>query len=136
MALSILIWAFPWLMAVFEFLLRSSLNDAGPISFIGPTVGGAALGMMLPFTRARVLNKTRIRKNNTISFDRTDDNWAQITNLSLWLGLIAWAVSLYLSLMAQSDLPSKLSSERTSILIGAILWMTAVAFDILRGGTR
>jgi hypothetical protein len=53
MELRILTWLFPWLMAALEFLLRNSLHDVGAIAFIGPTVGGAALGMMLPFTRAR-----------------------------------------------------------------------------------
>jgi len=53
MALRILTWAFPWLMAVLEFLLRISLHAADATTFIGPTVGGAVLGTMLPFTRAR-----------------------------------------------------------------------------------
>jgi hypothetical protein len=58
MELRILTWLFPWLMAALEFLLRNSLHDVGAIAFIGPTVGGAALGMMLPFTRARFRKPT------------------------------------------------------------------------------
>jgi len=51
MELRILIWLFPWLMAVLEFLLRASAGNTEAWGFIGPTVGGAALGTMLPFTR-------------------------------------------------------------------------------------
>ncbi|MCU6500293.1 hypothetical protein LPN04_21085 [Rugamonas sp. A1-17] len=135
MALRILTWAFPWLMAILEFLLRSSLQAAEATAFIGPTVGGAVLGMMLPLTRARELPAITT-KRNTISFDRSDDRWAQLTNLALWIGLTAWAVSLYLSLTDDSDIFVHLDRGRTSILIGAILWVNVVVFDILRGGQR
>lgn len=136
MALRVLTWIFPWLMAVLEFLLRISLHDVAATTFIGPTVGGAVLGMMLPFTRAGELRKHGVNKTSTISFDRKDDGWAQLTNLALWVGLMAWAVSLYLSLTERSGAFVNLDNERTSIFIGAILWVTAVAFDVLRGGKR
>ncbi|MYM89974.1 hypothetical protein GTP91_22735 [Rugamonas sp. FT82W] len=135
MAIRILTWAFPWLMAILEFLLRSSLHATDATTFIGPTVGGAVLGMMLPRTRARELPSITT-KRTTISFDRNDDRWAQLTNLALWIGLIAWAVSLHLSLTEDSELFIHLDHGRTSILIGAILWVTVVVFDILRGDKR
>ena len=135
MALRILTWAFPWLMAILEFLLRSSLQAPDATTFIGPTVGGAVLGMMLPYTRARELPPIRM-KRNTISFDRNEDRWAQFTNLALWIGLTAWTVSLYLSLTDDGKVFVHLDHGRTSILIGAILWMTVVVFDLLRGDKR
>ena len=114
----LLIWLFPWLMAVLEFLLRASAGNAEAVAFIGPTVGGAVLGMMLPFT-----------------FPRTprDDHGAQSTNVLLWIGLIAWACSLYLSINHGSPYFPNLDGVRTSILIGLILWLFAVAVDFLRG---
>jgi hypothetical protein len=136
MEFRILIWAFPWLMAVLEFLLRNSLHDAEATAFIGPTVGGAALGMMLPFTRARELPKTAAQAPGSIAFDRSDDHRAQLTNLILWVGLIAWAVSLHLGLLNGSEALGDMDGERTSILIGAIIWLIAVVLDWSRGGKR
>jgi hypothetical protein len=136
MELRILTWLFPWLMAAHEFLLRNSLHDAGAVAFIGPTVGGAALGMMLPFTRARELPKTDSETPNSIAFDRSDDHRAQLTNLILWIGLIAWAVCRHLSLMNGSDTLGDMDGERTSTFIGAIIWLIAVVLDWLRGGER
>lgn len=53
MGLRILTWLFPWLMAILEFLLRASVGNADAVAFVGPTVGGAALGIVLPFIRDR-----------------------------------------------------------------------------------
>ncbi|MQA41664.1 hypothetical protein [Rugamonas aquatica] len=129
----ILSWAFPWLMAILEFLLRQSMHDAGATAFIGPTVGGAALGMLLPFTRAREIQGTKRHAPGIISFDRDEDCWAQRANLAVWIGLTVWAVSLYLSLARRDDLFTQADNERISNLIGAILWLIAVLFDVLRG---
>jgi hypothetical protein len=51
----LLIWLFPFLMVIFEFLLRSGMRDPAAFDFVGPTLGAAALGMMLPLTRVGVL---------------------------------------------------------------------------------
>jgi hypothetical protein len=40
-------------MSVLEFLLRASADHPDAWDFIGPTVGAAALGMMLPELRIR-----------------------------------------------------------------------------------
>lgn len=136
MQLKILTWLFPWMMAVLEFLLRYSLHNADATAFIGPTVGGAALGMMLPFTRARELPKVAAQRSNRISFDIRDDHRAQQTNLILWVGLITWAVSLHLSLTNGSDALGDIDGERTSNFIGAIIWLIAVALDWSRGGEK
>ena len=45
MVLRILTWIFPWQMAVFELLLRLSVHDSSPYAFIGPTIGGASVGI-------------------------------------------------------------------------------------------
>lgn len=54
MAPRLLSWLFPFLMLIFEFLLRSGMRDPAAFDFVGPTLGAAALGMMLP--RARLGN--------------------------------------------------------------------------------
>lgn len=121
MELRILIWLFPWLMAVLEFLLRASAGNTEAWGFIGPTVGGAALGTMLPFTRS-----TR----------KSDDHWAGIVNILQWIGLTAWACSLYLDINHGSPYFPDLDGVRTSFLIGFILWICAVLVDLLRGGRK
>lgn len=119
MALRILTWLFPWLMAILEFLLRDSLSNSDAVAFVGPTVGGAALGMILPFTA---------------SDKRSDSNWAQWINVLQWIGFTAWACSLYLGINHGSPYFPNLDGVRTSILIGSILWLCAVFVDLLRGG--
>lgn len=126
-------WAFPWLMAILEFLLRQGTHDISATAFIGPTVGGAALGMMLPFTRPREIQGDKNKRKETISFDRNEDRWAQRANLVVWIGLTAWAVALYLSLKQDGAPFIVASNEAMSNLIGAILWLIAVILDILRG---
>jgi hypothetical protein len=134
MELRILTWIFPWLMAIFELLLRISLQNADASAFIGPTVGGASLGMMLPLTRARELPGRGPNAARRISFDRKEDHLAQLTNLAIWAGFTAWASSLYLSLADDGDVIAGLDHGRTSILIGAIIWIAVVVFDLARGG--
>jgi len=56
--------------AVLDFLLRQSLQNTDALAFIGPTVGGAALGMMLPFTRATELHLIGLHAAGLITFDR------------------------------------------------------------------
>lgn len=136
MELRILTWAFPWLMAIFELLMRSSLNDSSPTAFVGPTVGGASLGMLLPHTRARELPQGGTSASKRISFDRREDHWAQWTNVAVWTGFSAWSLSLYLSLTNGNRLFAGVDGERTAILIGAILWGIAVVVDFARGGKR
>ena len=134
MELRILTWIFPWLMAIFELLLRISLQNAEPAAFIGPTVGAASLGMMLPLTRARELPGRGAAAARRISFDRKEDHLAQLTNLTIWAGFTAWASSLYLSLTGDGDLIAGLDRGRTSILIGAIIWIVVIVIDFARGG--
>lgn len=136
MELKILTWLFPWLMAALEFLLRNSMQDPGATAFIGPTVGAAALGMMLPFTRARELPKSAGEAAGIIAFDRRDEHHAQLTNLMLWIGLVAWAVSLHLSLMNGSDALGNIDGERTANCIGTIIWFITMALDWSRGGKK
>ena len=121
-------------MAIFELLLRISLQNAEPTAFIGPTVGAASLGMMLPLTRARELPGRGATAARRISFDRKEDHLAQLTNLTIWAGFTAWASSLYLSLTDDGDLIAGLDRGRTSILIGAIIWVAVVVIDFARGG--
>lgn len=121
-------------MAVFELLLRISLHDPEPTAFIGPTVGGASLGMMLPLTRAKELSTHGTTAPRRISFDRGEDRLAQLTNLATWVGFTAWACSLYLSLADERDITFGLATGRTSIFIGAIIWIVVVVVDIARGG--
>ena len=133
METKILNWAFPWLMALLEFLLRQSLQNTDALTFIGPTVGGAALGMMLPFTRARELHRIGLHAAGMITFDRQEDRWAQRENLAVWIGLTAWAVSLYLSLTYDRGEVASVFNVPISISIGVILWLASVIFDILQG---
>jgi hypothetical protein len=134
MELRILTWIFPWLMAIFELLLRVSLQDADATAFIGPTVGGASLGMLLPLTRAKELPRANSAAVRRISFDRWAGHLAQTTNIAIWAGFTAWACSLYLSLTHRNELPASLDGERTSILIGVIIWIAMIVFDSARGG--
>lgn len=120
-------------MAIFELLLRVSLHNADATAFIGPTVGGASLGMMLPFTRAKELHRASSAARR-ISFDRWADHLAQVTNIAIWAGFTAWACSLYLSLADDGYLIERLDGERTSILIGVIIWIAMIVFDSARGG--
>ena len=136
MELRILTWAFPWIMATFEFLMRSSLSDPAPAAFIGPTVGAASLGMLLPLTRARELHRPAAGSCKRISFDRSEDHWAQWINVAVWLGFSAWAISLYLSLTDGGRFFTNVDGGRTAILIGAILWSIAVLVDFARGGKK
>ncbi|USX16067.1 hypothetical protein NHH88_09885 [Oxalobacteraceae bacterium OTU3CAMAD1] len=136
MELRILTWVFPWIMAIFEFLMRSSLNDPAPAAFIGPTVGAASLGMLLPLTRARELHQRAASCSKRISFDRSEDQWAQWINVTVWLGFSAWAISLYLSLTDGGLFFANVDGGRTAILIGAILWGIAVLVDFARGGRK
>jgi hypothetical protein len=121
-------------MAIFELLLRVSLQNADATAFIGPTVGGASLGMMLPLTRAKELRRGSTAAARRISFDRWADHLAQVTNIAIWAGFAAWACSLYLSLAEGSGIVAGLDSERTSILIGAIIWIAMIVCDSARGG--
>ncbi|USX28454.1 hypothetical protein NHH73_09285 [Oxalobacteraceae bacterium OTU3CINTB1] len=132
----ILTWAFPWVMAIFEFLMRSSLSDPAPAAFIGPTVGAASLGMLLPLTRARELHRTAASSSKRISFDRREDHCAQWIKVTVWLGFSAWATSLYLSLTDGDRFFANVDGGRTAILIGAILWGIAVLVDFARGGKK
>ncbi|MYN19733.1 hypothetical protein GTP81_23595 [Rugamonas sp. FT107W] len=138
MELRILTWLFPWLMAVLEFLLRASSGNPDAVAFIGPTVGGTALGMLLPLTRAKLLAKEQsspaARPTNFGLIDTAAEHWAQRINILLWLGLAAWATSLYLSINHGSPYFPKLDGVRTSLLIGFILWICAVLADLIRGG--
>ncbi|RFP14612.1 MULTISPECIES: hypothetical protein [unclassified Duganella] len=138
MELRILTWLFPWLMAVLEFLLRASSGNPDAVAFIGPTVGGTALGMLLPLTHASLLVKGHSPQAegsaNTGLIDPTADQWAQRINIILWLGLAAWAASLYLSINHSSPYFPQLDGVRTSLLIGFILWTCAVLADLIRGG--
>jgi len=136
MELRILTWLFPLLMSVLEFLLRASANGEDPWEFIGPTIGGAALGMLLPLTRTTISVESRV-KNPHADIGKvhiSDHHWAQSINVLLWIKLAAWAVSLYLSINHGSLYFPQVGGVRTSILIGLILWLCAVSFDFLRGG--
>lgn len=113
-----LIWLFPWLMAVLEFLLRASATNAEAVAFIGPTVGGAALGMLLPATLPETPG---------------DGKRAQGANVILWIGLTAWACSLYLGINRGSPYFPDLDGVRTSFLIGSIIWLCAVIADLVAG---
>jgi len=121
-------------MAIFELLLRVSLQNADTIAFIGPTVGGASLGMMLPLTRAKQLPGAGGATTRRISFDRWADHLAQVTNVAIWAGFTAWACSLYLSLANDGDVIAGLDGGRTSILIGVIICIATIVFDSARGG--
>lgn len=136
MVLRILTWIFPWQMAVFELLLRLSVHDSSPYAFIGPTIGGASLGMMLTLTRARERYERDDEKEGSISFDPSDDQLAQLATLALWMGFTAWACSLYLSLGDIGGVLTGLDPERTSNLIGFIIWSTVIVFDVVRGDAR
>lgn len=122
MELKILTWIFPWLMCGLEFLLRASAGHPDAWGFIGPTLGAAALGMMLPLTHAGG------------SRDRVADHWAQSINVIVWIGLTAWAASVYLSVNHGSPYFPQIDGVRTSLLIGFILWGCAVGVDLARGG--
>lgn len=140
MELRILTWLFPWLMSVLEFLLRASAGQSDAWEFIGPTVGGAALGMMLPLTRARVVESgqppVEWQHSELRGFDRTADRWAQSINIVVWVGLTAWATSVYLSINHGSPYAPEIDGARTSLLIGFILWLCAVVVDLARGGKQ
>jgi hypothetical protein len=137
MELRILTWLFPLLMAVLEFLLRASASGKDPYEFIGPTIGGAALGMLLPFTRVKISHEPADQNSvqtNTGKVYMSDHHWAQSINVLLWIGLTAWATSLYLGIHHGSPYFPNVDGVRTSILIGLILWLCAVGVDFLRGG--
>ena len=140
MGLRILTWLFPWLMSVLEFLLRASAGQSDAWEFIGPTIGGAALGLMLPLTRARVIKREQPpvqRKNSEIGWlDHTADSWAQSINILVWIGLTAWATSVYLSTNHGSPYAPNIDGARTSLLIGFIIWLCAVVVDLVRGGKQ
>ncbi|RFP30565.1 hypothetical protein D0T24_26710 [Duganella sp. BJB480] len=122
-------------MAVLEFLLRASSGNPDAVAFIGPTVGGTALGMLLPLTRAKLLAKEQSSPAANFGLiDTAAEHWAQRINILLWLGLAAWATSLYLSINHGSPYFPKLDGVRTSLLIGFILWICAVLADFIRGG--
>lgn len=123
-------------MAVFELLLRLSLHEPSPYAFIGPTIGGASLGMMLTLTRARELYGSDDEKERHISFEPGEDQLAQLATLALWTGFTAWACSLYLSLGDIGGVLTGMDPERTSNLIGFIIWSTVIVFDVVRGGAR
>lgn len=138
MEIRFLTWLFPRLMASIEFVLRASLHNADAVGFFGPTVGGAALGMMLPLTSARALSKAETMetfgRDDFLAFDARDMWWAQATRIVLWIGLVLWAASLYLSIDGGATYFPHLDGERTSIFIGFILWLAAVILDGVRGG--
>lgn len=137
MELRILTWLFPLLMALLEFIIRASAAGEDPLAFIGPTLGGTALGVLLPFTRTKISNEADDRRGpqaNTGKFDFNDHHWAQSINVLLWIGLTAWATSLYLAINHGSPYFPEVDGGRTSTLIGLILWGCAVLIDLLRGG--
>lgn len=134
----LLIWLFPFLMGLIEFVVRASLHNADAVGFLGPTVGGAALGMMLPLTRAKELS--RIEKQemfgraDIVAFHGRDERWAQCANVALWMCLAGWTASLYLSLAGNGTYFPRIDGERTAIVIGIILWLVAVVLETIRGG--
>lgn len=140
MELRILTWLFPWLMSVLEFLLRASAGQPDAWEFIGPTVGGAAIGMLLPLTQARAAEGRRTTtqgQHSEISRgDRKADHLAPSVNILLWVGLTAWATSVYLSINHGSPYAPEIDGARTSLMIGFILWLCAVVVDLARGGKQ
>ena len=91
MGLRILTWLFPWLMSVLEFLLRASAGHSDAWEFIGPTVGGAALGLMLPLTRARVIR----REKPPAEWNAPEIDGART---SLLIGFIIWLCAVVVDL--------------------------------------
>ena len=135
MELRILTWLFPWVMSLLEFLLRASAGHTDAWDFIGPTVGAAALGMMLPLTQASMKTTRQIwRREKSGRIVRDMDRLAPWVNIAVWIGLTAWATSVYLSVNQGSPYAPQIDGARTSLLIGFILWLCAVVVDLARGG--
>ncbi|MDL2354815.1 MAG: hypothetical protein QFF03_06125 [Pseudomonadota bacterium] len=131
-----MIWLFPFLMGIIEFVVRASLRNPDAVGFFGPTIGGAALGMMLPMTHAKEMSAAErnsiVQAADIVVFRGRDARWAQRANVALWMCLAGWAASLYLSLAGSRTFFPQLDGERSAILIGIILWIVAVIFDRLR----
>nr|WP_315395756.1 hypothetical protein [uncultured Duganella sp.] len=139
MELRILTWLFPWLMSVLEFLLRASAGQPDAWEFIGPTVGAAALGMMLPLTQTRVAERGNISmrsRPSKVGLVERKDHWGPRINVLVWVGLTAWATSVYLSLNHGTAYAPEIDGARTALLIGFILWLSAVLVDLARGGKQ
>lgn len=68
--------------------------------------------------------------------DRKADHWAASINVVVWVGLTAWASSVYLSINHGTPYAPDIDGARTSLLIGFILWLCAVVVDLARGGKQ
>lgn len=140
----LLIWIFPVLMGLIEFVVRASLHNPDSVGFFGPGLGGAALGLMLPLTYARemspqqkeaILFAARLAgAADVVTHHGRDARWAQRANVALWVCVAGWTASLYLSLAGSGSYFPRIDGERTAALIGAILWLIAIILDLLRGG--
>lgn len=139
-----LIWIFPLLLAAIEFVVRASLHNPDSVGFFGPTLGGAALGTLLPLTHAKEISpqqKAAINRaaglvgaGDIVTHYGRDVRWAQRANVALWICVVGWTASLYFSLAGNGTYFSGIDGERTAALIVTILWLVAVIFDSVRGG--
>lgn len=85
----LLVWLFPFLMVIFDYLLRSGLQDPEDLSFVGPTPGAAAMGMLLPLTRLAEISRGRSGRSNVFQLqsDARAERLATTATITLWLGL-------------------------------------------------
>lgn len=136
----LLVWLFPFLMVIFEYLLRLGLPDPYDLGFVGPTLGAAALGMLLPLTRLAEIARAREPGPAAVQSPPGKGSRADFVgasaNIALWFGLAAWMTSVHLSIGGKLNAVLGIDGMRTSMLIGCILWLIAVVLDVACGGEK
>jgi hypothetical protein len=129
---SILVYGFPCIIILLEWILRKALQmDA--YGFIGPTLAGMGIGITLPLTRPenklmRLHSSTQkvLEREGLVAFSLREWRWTEAAWLTVFGLLGGWCLCFYLSATGgQSG-----QSLHWSTGMGIINYLVAVVFSI------
>ena len=130
----ILLYAFPFLLILVEWIIRSTAEKRDVRDFLAPSIAAAALPLLIPLlepkdAQAELIDPElvkRIPANHTLR-SKSDERVIGVTLFALGIGFVVWALILRSSIVGDVPLglPSELYGFRTPILASGVLYFMA-----------
>ena len=97
---TLLVMIFPLILLLFEWGLRSIINNPDSTSFTGPALAIAGLSFLIPLTKPKVLDVVIPGKTNVVVTSVGDSHFVSFTWILVLCYLFAWTLSCYLAITA------------------------------------
>ncbi|MEQ3729323.1 MAG: hypothetical protein ABNH38_18120 [Tateyamaria sp.] len=127
---SVLIYGFPLILVLFETALRYAFN-LDTFGFLGPTLSSAAITSMVGNVKPKTQEISDAQGNTYLAVSKLDNQFVAFCLLVLFIMLLAWAISCYLSSI--SPVGPIVIGVQLQFLIGILTYILSVVLVAVKG---